>query len=561
MLQHLSIKDFAIVAKASLDFHAGMTVITGETGAGKSMLLDALSLALGGRAESQWIRPGAESAEVTAIFDISGVPDAVLWLTDLALTNEDDLQQCIIRRILHPQGRSRAMINGRPVTSAQLRLLGEYLVQIHGQHQHQSLLKSPEQLRLLDAFGQHESLCMQVQTAYHCWERLYAQQQTVIDGGKNTQAHLDLLDYQIAELETIASDLSQLAALYQEHDRLTHAQDDQRHIQDILDRLHQDDEANIVRWLSQVQQLLRPIASREPMLANALACLDQAEIQLNEAVNDITHQAQSMEVDPERLHQVERCLEKIHDLARKHKVEPLQLQAHYTQLIEERNAYTNREALLQQLAEDLHQAKLQYQHYADQLTAARETARLALGKEVTQAIQQLAMPGALLTVTVLPYEDHIPRMSGQETVRFEVSANLGHAPQPLHKVASGGELSRISLAIELVLAKYLATPCLIFDEVDVGISGKIGAVVGKALHRLGQSTQVLCITHLPQVAALGDHHLQVSKSRMGEQTLTEIKPLKGEARINEIAQMLGGIELTNQAKANAKALMKAVEEE
>lgn len=555
MLQHLTIKDFAIVAKASIDFNAGMTVITGETGAGKSILLDAISLALGGRAESQWIRPGAESAEVTAIFDISCVPGAVLWLADLALTNEDDLKQCIIRRIIHPQGRSRAMINGRPVTSAQLRLLGEYLVQIHGQHQHQSLLKSNEQLRLLDAFGQHETLCHQVSSTFHQWETLYAQQQALISQAQHAQAQHDLLEYQIAELETIASDLPLLASLYQEHDRLTHAQDDLSHIDQALDRLANEETGNIHQWLNQIQQLLRPIAQRDPTLSNTIDCLLQAEIQLKEAHVDLTHIAQSIEMDPERLHHIERRLEKIHDLARKHKIEPMHLEAHFTELVAKRDSYAHHEVRLAQLSDDMAQAKAQYLHYAAQLTSAREKARLQLADEVTQAIQQLAMPGALFAVTLLPHEDDAPRASGHETVRFEVSANMGHAPQPLTKVASGGELSRISLAIELILAKYLATPCLIFDEVDVGISGKIGAVVGKALHQLGQSTQVLCITHLPQVAALGDHHLQVSKSRCGDQTLTEIVALVGDARINEIAQMLGGIELTNQAKANAQALM------
>ena len=280
------------------------------------------------------------------------------------LTNEDDLKQCIIRRILHPQGRSRALINGRPVTSAQLRLLGDYLVQIHGQHQHQSLLKSPEQLRLLDAFGQHETLCHQVQTTYHRWETLYARQQALLHHGHNNQAQKDLLDYQIAELDTIIADLSQLPVLYQEHDRLTHAQDDLRHIDQVLERLANEEAGNILQWLGQIQNLLRPIALRDPALSNAVACLDQADISLKEAHAEITHSAQSIDIDPDRLQQVERRLEKIHDMARKHKKEPMQLRDHFTQLIAERDSYANRDTLLAQLSEDCAQAKAQYLHYA-----------------------------------------------------------------------------------------------------------------------------------------------------------------------------------------------------
>lgn len=557
MLQHLSIKDFALVREIAIDFTGGMTVLTGETGAGKSIILDALSAALGGRADHQWIRPQAAQAEITAIFDISQVPGAVLWLADLALSNEDDLKACIIRRIIHPQGRSRALINGRPVTLAQLRLLGEYLVQIHGQHQHQSLLKAPEQLRLLDAFGQHETLLHQVQSTYNDWENLYQQQQNLRDKHHDGDAQATLLEYQITECETIQADVGQLAQLYQEHDQLTHAQSDLAAIDSILTRLSEEESGNVLQWLAQIKPLLEPIQQRDAALSNAQTCLQQAVIQLQEAHDDLQHTSQRIEIDPERLTDITHRLDKIHDIARKHKVEPAQLKAHYEALCTQREAYLNHDALLADIQKALEAAKAQYLQYATKLTAARQKAAKKLSKEVTESIRQLAMPGAHFAIRLLPHDDQHPKARGQEAACFEVSANPGHALQPLNKVASGGELSRMSLALELILAKYLATPCLVFDEVDVGISGKVGAIVGKALQTLGQSTQVLCITHLPQVAALGDQHFQVRKNQTKTQTLTEIQPLSGEARIEAIACMLSGSHLTEPAKAQAQQLMES----
>lgn len=558
MLQHLSIKDFALIHQVSMDFAEGMTVLTGETGAGKSIILDALGLALGGRADSQAIRPGADQAEIAAIFDISQVPGAVLWLADLALTNEDDLKQCIIRRIIQPQGRSRAMINGRPVTTAQLKLLGEYLIQIHGQHQHQSLLKSTEQCRLLDAFGQHDDLLDKVETTFHQWETLYRQREAIQNQTQQGDAHFSFLNYQITECETILDDVCKLDALYQTHDKLTHAQSDLEALDDMLSRLSGSDEGNILSWIAQIEQKLDPITERDALLQNALACLQNAAIQLEETQNDLERYSDQVQIDPESLFDIEQRLQKIHDLARKFKIEPYQLQDYYERICKERDAIENQEQHLIALTKAMDEAKARYQVFAQQLTQARSKAAKTLAKEVTQAIRELAMPGAVFQISLQCHEEDLPRAKGQETIRFEVSANPGHAPQPLNKVASGGEMSRMSLAIQLILAKYLATPCLIFDEVDVGISGKVGAIVGKALQKLGQSTQVLCITHLPQVAALAHQHFQVSKKQTKTQTLTHIEPLTGDARIEAIARMLSGSQITDPAKAQAKQLMELV---
>ncbi len=556
MLQHLYIKDLAVVAFADIHFATGMTVITGETGAGKSILLDALGLAIGERGDSQMIRPGAEKAEIAATFDVHSLPGAILWLTDLALTNDDGSQQCIIRRILYANGRSKAFINGRPVTTTQLRLLGEHLVQIHGQHQHQQLLKPTEQLRLLDAFGRHEALVSQVKTVYKDYDMLLQKRQQFIAASQTDQARIDLLHYQIAELQSLQLGEHELSLLDKEHDQLAHARTFIESGEQALSLLENAEEGNILQWLGQLALTVRPLAEKNKELRNAFECLENATIQLQEASNDISTFVSQLEIDPERLHAVEQRLERIHDLARKHKVEASQLYHHFNQLQILASQYANQEQHLAQLDTDIALAKKHYQRFATLLTQARLKAAEKLASEVTTCVQQLAMPGALFTIDLQPFSDQELHAQGNESVLFGISANPGHPPQALSKVASGGELSRISLALQLITATFVATPCLVFDEVDVGISGKIGALVGKALQRLGQSAQVLCVTHLPQVAACGENHLQVIKQRLKNDTVTEIHMLKQSDRVEAIAQMLGGVDVTAQARANAKQLLR-----
>lgn len=555
MLQHLLIKDLAIVAHVDISFSSGMTVITGETGAGKSILLDALSLTLGERSDSQLVRPGAEKAEITATFDITSLPGAILWLNDLEL-NTDSTGTCIIRRILYANGRSRAFINGSPVTTQQLRLLGEYLVQIHGQHQHQLLLKPQEQLRLLDAFGQHDQMVSQVKTAFTAWEKLQLRKANLIASSTLEQAKIDLLQYQIAELEALGIGEKELENLYQEHDKLAHAQSYIQNCEHALALLENQEDGNVIELLTKAQFTLRPLLQKLTALKNATDCLENAHIQLKEAILEINHFIEKLEINPIRLHEIENRLDKLHEMARKHKVEPGHLCQHYQQLLAQAQHLATLETTLVQLDQEIELAKEQYQYFADQLTPARQIAAKQLAKEVTQTVSQLAMPGAVFTVDLITHCDNQLHLGGNETVLFGISANPGHPPQPLHKVASGGELSRVSLALELILAKFLATPCLVFDEVDVGISGKVGALVGNALYHLGQSAQVLCITHLPQVAAFGDQHLQVTKHRLENSTQTQIQILTESQRIEEIAKMLGGIDVTTQARANAKQLLR-----
>ncbi|MBI2792535.1 MAG: DNA repair protein RecN [Gammaproteobacteria bacterium] len=560
MLQHLFIKDLAIVSHVDITFSAGMTVITGETGAGKSIILDALSLAMGERSDSHLVRPGAEKAEIAATFDISTLSGAILWLADLELTCDDVPQQCIIRRILYANGRSKAFINGRPATSSQLKLLGEYLIQIHGQHQHQLLLKSHEQLRLLDAFGQHEDMVSQVKTAYKEWERVHQHLQDLRDNGSPEQSKLDLLQYQIAEIEALNLQEDEITQLHQEHDQLANAASYIQMTEHALAVLDNQEEANALHFIQHATSELRTLTEKFPSLANAKECLNNAHIQLHEAVNDINDFIASLEIDPARLTLVEHRLERLHDMARKHRIEPEQLIVHFEKLKNQALHFANLEQTIKQLEQDVIVATKQYKRVANILTKARMQAGEKLAQAVTQAIQPLGMPGGIFTAQLMPYPDEALHMSGNETVVFGVSANPGHAPQPLNKVASGGELSRISLALEVLTAQFLATPCLVFDEVDVGISGKIGAIVGKALYDLSKTTQVLCVTHLPQVAASGDHHIQVTKTRLENNTISEIHVLTEQQRIEEIARMLGGMDVTTQARANAKQLLKKKDE-
>ncbi len=533
-----------------------MTVITGETGAGKSIILDALNLALGQRSDSQLIRPGCEKCEIAATFEISSLSGAILWLTDLELSCEESPQVCIIRRIIYANGRSKAFINGRPVTIQQLRLLGDYVVQIHGQHQHQLLLKAHEQLRLLDAFGQHDVLLSQVKTAYKAWDNLNQSLEQLKANGSPEQSRLDLLHYQIAELEALGVQANELEKLHQEHDELAHGATYIHAIEQTLNLLEQNEEANALSLTSFAQSSLKTLTDKFPSLHNVKECLANAHIQLQEAICDLHDFSATLEINPERLHEVSIRLERIHDMARKHRIAPEELLQHYEKLKNEVKQYADIEISVKKVEQDLALSFDQYQRVAKALTTARIKASEKLGYEITEKISQLGMPGGLFKVQLVPQAPGSLHAFGNESVIFNVSANPGHAPQPLSKVASGGELSRISLALELLSAKFLSTPSLVFDEVDVGISGKTGSIVGRALHDLSQSAQVLCITHLPQVAAIGDHHIQVTKLQQENSTSSDIQFLNTQQRVEEIARLLGGIDITAQARANAKALLK-----
>lgn len=552
MLIELHIDDFAVVKSLTLDFEPQMTVITGETGAGKSILLDALGLALGERADSQWVRPECEKADITATFDISSIPAAVLWLTDSELLNQSGETTCLIRRVIYKNGRSKAFINGKPATTTQLKLLGENLVQIHGQHQHQLLLKPFEQLRLLDAFGKHDMLQAQVRKAYEAYEDTQAAIERLQAKSQADPNRLSLLQYQVEELDKLDLSENEWESLTDEQKKLSYAQQDIEHLDTAINALGEQEQHSI-ELVQQAQHALGPLQERYESIRPILELLKTAQIHMEEAQADINHIVQTIDINPARLQEVEARSSAIYSVARKHKVEVEGLRAFHSELKQELELLEGADLKLESLKQTLEQTKAIYMKAAANLSKARKQAAKKMSKEIEAWLEPLGIKGGKFEISLQALKE--PSRHGLEHVQYNVSTNPGHPLNPLQKVVSGGELSRISLAIQLIAAKYQNTPTLIFDEVDVGVGGKIGAIIGQALNQLANNVQVFCITHLPQVAAFGTSHLQVSKQQSKQSTTTTITPLDQKQRVEEIARMLGGIDVTKQARANAKALL------
>lgn len=552
MLQHLTIKNLAIVSEADLNFDEGMTVITGETGAGKSILLDALNLVLGQRAEVQLIQNGQEKAEVTACFDISQLPSAVIWLNDLELNHNK--ADCIIRRTLYANGRSRGFINGTPATTQQLKMLGEYLIQMHGQHKHQLLLQPREQLRVLDAFGKHQNLLDNVYNFYAELEALQKQRSRLIDQDDSVQYQTELLQYQVEELETLGLEDNEVDKLYDQHDKLANAQSSLESCQEAIAYLDNEESGHALQLIHHAEQSLKSLFTKYSDLSNAKDCLATASIQIQEALSEIENFMHNLDNDPEVLHNITQRLDTIHDIARKHKVDPLHIHEHYLKLCEKLEQTRQNATTVEQIDEEIVLCQKQYQKHAKELSQKRKVSAKKLEKEISKHLQHLGMQGAEFKVACKIDSTQVSP-TGTDQIVFCISTNAGHPAKPLHKVASGGEISRISLALELATVQDTASPTLIFDEVDVGIGGKTGAIVGQYLHQLSKSQQVVCITHLPQVAAFGDQHLQVIKKRHKSSTHTQVKVLSDEERIDEIARMLGGIDISAEARAQAEHLL------
>lgn len=554
MLHFLSIRNLAVVEQTDIEFQSGMTVITGETGAGKSILLDALNLALGERMDTQVIRAGCDYAEISASFEVSHLPGAILWLNDLELNSEHQTEDCLIRRVLYKNGRSRAYINGKPVTTQQLKLLGEFLVQIHGQHHHQLLLKSAEQLRIVDAFGQHLELASQTQQAHQQLHQCLQEKEALLN--QQDQEHrLSLLEYQLSELEDLNLEPNEWEQLHQTQKKLTHATENIRYAEKALSILEASDSYNqkdIAHLLYELGEALQKLSPQPQVILDMLTVV---HTHIQEITASLNHYYQRLEIDPEKLNDTENRLSKIFELSRKHKVQPDNLLEHFLTLQSELDYLKSREEKLANIDKDIEQAHAYFLHYATQLSAKRQQAAKLLSQEITTRIQTLGLAAAEFAVSLVAHDK--PSAHGLESVVFMVSANPGLPLQPMHKIASGGELSRISLAIQLASAAYLNTPTLIFDEVDVGVGGKIGALVGKCLQTLGAQAQVICITHLPQVAACGHHHITVSKN----QSKTTLQCLTRPERIEEIARMLEGFDKTPETMAHAEQLFKHAHEE
>ena len=551
MLTHLYIRDFAIIDQVELELAGDMTALTGETGAGKSILVDALGLVLGDRADSNVVRHGCERAEVSAAFDVAALPALKAWLHEQGI---DVADECIIRRLITREGRSRGFINNHPVPMQTLQRAGAWLVDIHGQHEHQSLLQRDVQRDLLDDYAGHTALRRELADCYYQWQALNEQWQGLHRAAAEREARLDLLRYQVRELDALNPSADELAGLEQEHSRLHHANRLLDTCQHALYTLYEDEGALVAR-LGHTTQELEQLHRYDSRLAAPLQLLKEAAIHLDEAAGELRNYVNDVELDPKRLAEVEGRMNALHDAARKHRVAVDALPALHARLKEELAGLENCDVQLEVLRKKIDAAATQYRDLARQLGTGRSKATKTLATQVSRQIHDLGMPGGRFGIALEARAAENFSPHGMEQVEFQVSANPGQPLRPLTKVASGGELSRISLAIQVIAARNVRVPTLIFDEVDVGIGGGVAEMVGKQLRALGGSHQVLCVTHLPQVAALAHHHLQVSKQTRNGQTFTAITPLAETARCEEIARMLGGMEITSQTRAHAREMV------
>lgn len=552
MLTHIHIWNFAIVEKLDIELENGLTVLTGETGAGKSILLDALNLALGDRADTSVIRHGAEKAEISVTFQTDDQSQAEAWLKANELESENE---CIIRRVISKNGPSKAFINGKPAPIQTLRELGEMLVDLHGQHEHQSLLRREAQRDLLDAFAQNSQLAKDVSEAYTNWKRCQQELAQLSQAKSERDDRLELLNYQVEELESLDLSESELAELESEHKRLANASQIIETGERLLNRLTGDDTTVVNHQLQQSCAEINELTTSDQSLLGVAELLDSAAIQVSEASGELRHYLDTLELDPQRLEWIEQRLASIQDLSRKHNVSAKELVNVLPVLTEELKQLQSAEIRADQIQQDVDKALAQFNKVAARLSKRRVQAAKQLGNTVTESMQTLGMEGGSFSVELTTMDSTTPLPQGMEKVEFMVSANPGQPLKPLTKVASGGELSRISLAIQVITAENSRIPTLIFDEVDVGIGGKVAEIVGHLLRTLTAHRQVICVTHLPQVAALGHHHLQVSKSSDTDTTISEINQLKENQRIEELARMLGGIEITEQTLSHAREMI------
>jgi DNA repair protein RecN (Recombination protein N) len=551
MLSEIQVRNLAIVSSMELELQDGLTALTGETGAGKSILIDALGLALGERADNSLIRAGSDRTEVTAVFDLQHLAEASQWLKQREL---DEANECILRRSLNRQGRSKAYINGRSVPLQQLQELGSLLVEIHGQHAHQSLLKSSHQRSLLDAYGGLNALAQQVADHYQRYHTERETLESLTESAQERASRLDLLSYQAKELNSLNLTPDEWAELEQEHRRLSHQEQLGETCKGIIEGLDEEPQAIRNRITHYVERLTEAVAL-DGALSEPQQMLDSALIQVDETLASLRHYLNDMELDSNTLVQLEERLSAVHDMARKYRVKPAALPDKLSEIEQDLQRLQNSEIELTELRGLVEQRSRAYQALGKQLSAQRKAVADRLGREITKAMQKLGMPGGRFKVSLRALEEDQAAANGFEQVEFMVSANPGMPLQPLHKVASGGELSRISLAIQVATVRHASIPTLVFDEVDVGIGGGVAEIVGQLLRTLGANRQILCVTHLPQVAAQAMHHFQVQKTTQKKTTQTAITKLHQEERIQEIARMLGGVQITEQTLAHAEEMI------
>ena len=549
MLRSLSIRDFVIVERMELEFSPGFTVLSGETGAGKSILIDALALVLGARGEAIVVRQGAERAEISAEFDVGAVPECARWLEESDLADESGA--CLMRRVIDTAGRSRGFINGRAATLAQLRAAGEFLVDIHGQHQHQSLLRPSAQRELLDAFGGAAQQAREVSAAFRLWQQRQERRIEFETHAAAFAAEREQLEWQVREIEALGFTADEWLVLVAEHARLAHAATLIEASQHALEVLSEAEDSSLTR-VNAAMNRLGNVLQYDARLKEILEALEPVRIQLQEACYALRRYAERVDADPERQREIERRIEAVHGVARKYRVAAdgltevlARARTRLAELVQSSDVEASRAA-----EEEAHAA---YKAEAKKLSAARKKAARRLSEEVTEAMQSLAMGGGSFSVAL--HALNAPALHGAEDAEFLVSSHKSIAPQPLAKVASGGELSRISLAIQAAASRVAPVPTLIFDEVDSGIGGRVAEIVGRMLKALGRHHQVMCITHLPQVAASADHQWQVNKSSSNGKVSSSVTVLDSAQRIEEIARMLGGLKITETTRRHAAEML------
>ena len=554
MLISMQVRDFAIVDRIEVEFEPGMTVLTGETGAGKSILVDALGLVLGERGNAQLVRNGAKRAEFSAEFEISGLPFVRAWLDEQSLDEENE---CLLRRVINADGRSRAFINGNAVPVQQLKSVGELLVDIHGQHFHQSLARRPIQRDLLDHYGGLAGEREQTGAAFVEWQALAERLRKLTDADVDRASRLDLLTFQVQELESLHLGPDEAGELARERQRLSHSGRLAEGAAAAISSLYDDDSGNANKLVANAARSIEGLVEFDGDLQAIVEMLESAGIQIAEAADTLRRYGESIDMDPARRDWVEERLDAIQSLSRKHRANTNELPELHQSLQRELDELNNADERGRELEQKLAAANAQYMQLATGLSAKRRDAAVKLSAAVTSAMHGLGMPGGEFEVRITTLSEHDARSHGLDAIEFQITANPGQPKMPLAKVASGGELSRMSLAIQVIASDGSAIPTMVFDEVDSGVGGGVAEMVGRRLAELGFSRQVLCVTHLPQVASLAAQHLRISKITDGRATRTSVQALGNEERIDELARMLGGVEITKKTLEHAAEMLSA----
>ena len=552
MLMNLQVRDFAIVDRIDIEFDPGMTVLTGETGAGKSILVDALGLVLGERGSAQLVRDGAKRAEFSAEFDTSELPAVTAWLEEQALDVDEG---CLLRRVVNADGRSRAFINGNSVPLSQLKALGELLLDIHGQHFHQSLGRRDIQRTLLDHFGGLLDDRAETEAEYKEWRSLDDRLQSISDAEADRASRLDLLTFQLSELESLALEPGEFDDLKSERQRLQHSGRLAEGVVSALDGLMDNEAANANRLVADAVRSIEQMIEFDDALEPVLEVLNSASIQVGEAAEMLSRYGDSIDMDPTRRDWVEERLDAVQTISRKHRVSGDELPGLAVQLSVELDELSHAEERGRELEEQANAAKARFLKLAKSLSKARSQAAKGFSAAVTEAMHGLGMPGGVFEVDLTPVPAESARPWGLDNIEFLISANPGQAPQPLSKVASGGELARMALSVQVIASDGSDIPTMVFDEVDSGVGGGVAEMVGRRLQELGADRQVLCVTHLPQVASLADQHFRISKVTDGKSTRTRVHVLGKEERTEELARMLGGVEITRKTLEHAAEML------